>query len=133
MEFEYTKKECDLGTVFIPTLPISFNGFPVGHALIDTGAEMTLLPMEINNILQLELDVERSIDVGSAGGGKFKAIPSKKKILFTLEHSGFRPLSWKGTVYFAPRQDAILLGQYQCLSELTITLDAPNHKIYVNL
>ncbi len=132
MQFEYTKKECDFGIIHIPTLPISLNGFPIGHALIDTGAEMTLLPMEVNSILNVELDTDNAIPVGSAGGGKFTAIPSKKKIEYTLEHSGFRPIIWKGIVYFAPRQEVILLGQYQCLGELKITLDAPKRKIYVD-
>ncbi len=132
MEFEFTKRECDFGTVFTPTLPIIFDGFPVGHALVDTGADITLLPLEINNILNLELDTDHAIAIGSAGGGIFKAIPAKKKVEYTLEHSGFQPIKWKGTVYFAPRQPTILLGQHQCLSELSITLDGPRRKIRVN-
>lgn len=131
MEFEFTKRECDFGTVFSPTLPIMFNGFPVGHALVDTGADMTLLPLEVNKILCLELDTDHAIDIASAGGGKFKAIPGKQKVEYTLEHSGFQPIKWKGIVYFAPRQPMILLGQHQCLSELNMTLDGPRRKIVV--
>ena len=131
MEFEFTKRECDFGIIYSPTLPITLNSFPVGHAFIDTGADITLLPMEVNKILELELDTENAIDIGSAGGGKFRAIPASSKVKFTLEHSGFKPISWKGTVYFAPRQPTILLGQHDCLSELKITLDGPRRKTLV--
>lgn len=131
MEFEFTKRACGFGMVSTPTLPIIFNGFPVGNALVDTGADITLLPLEVNKILTLELDTENAIDIESAGGGKFKAIPAKQKLEYTLEHSGFKPITWKGTVYFAPRQPTILLGQHECLSELTITFDGPRRKIRV--
>lgn len=115
----------------MPTLPISINGFPIGNALVDTGADITILPLEISQVLGIELNTEKAINIGSAGGGKFTAIPSKKKIKYSLEHSGFRPIQWNGTVFFAPRQPTILLGQYECLSELKITLDAKNRILKV--
>ena len=133
MEFKYIQRECDLGVLDVPTLPMILNGFPVGHAFVDTGADMTLLPMEINNLLGLELDTEHAMDIQSAGGGVFKAIPAATKVTYTIEHSGFRPIVWKGTVFFAPRQPTILLGQFECLSELIITLNGKTKKIYVDL
>ena len=131
MQFEYVKKECDVGTIYVPTLPISINGFPVGNAMIDTGADVTLLPMEVNKILQLELDYDHAMDLVSAGGGKFRVIPPISRVMFTIEHSGFRPIEWKGTVFFAPRQPVILLGQFEFLAELKMTLDPKNHSITV--
>lgn len=120
MEFNYIERESDLGTLHVPTLPISLNGFPVGHAMIDTGADVTILPMEVNTLLGMELDQEHSIDMFSAGGGRFTAIPAAKKIRYSLEHSGFRPIVWLGTAFFAPRQPTILLGHYQCLEQLNL-------------
>lgn len=132
MEFDFSKRECDFGTVYSPTVPIIINGFSIGHAFIDTGADITILPLEVNTILELELDTEKSIELASAGGGKFRAIPSLKKVTLTIEHSGFKPIIWKGIVYFAPRQPTILLGQYQCLTQLKVTLDGPRRKVIVH-
>ncbi|MEK7218669.1 MAG: hypothetical protein AAB728_04360 [Patescibacteria group bacterium] len=131
MEFNYTQRESDVGVLYVPTLPITINGFAIGHALVDTGADVTILPMEVNDLLALPLDTDHSIDMFSAGGGKFRAIPSVEKVQYTLDHSGFRPISWRGMVFFAPRQPMILLGQFECLSQLTITLDAPCRKMIV--
>jgi len=115
--------------VYVPTLPILLNGFPVGHALVDTGADATLLPMELQELLAVELDTRNAIPFTSAGGDEFKAIPTTKPIEYTIEQSGFRPKTWKGIAFFAEGQPAILLGQYQCLEKLSITFDAPNKKI----
>ncbi len=133
MEFSYAKRETDMGIVWFPIVPIIINGFPLGNALIDTGADVTLLPMELHQILGVDLDYENAIQVGSAGGGRFKAIPSSTKITYTIDHSGFRPVSWKGKVFFSSEQPIILLGQHQCLSELKITLDRLIRKIKIQI
>jgi len=131
MEFEYAKREWSKGTIYVPVLPVSLNGFPLGFAMLDTGADATLLPMELNQVLDIDLDEENSIEFTSAGGSTFRAIPSLQKIEYRLEQGGFRPIVWKGTAFFVSGQPTILLGQYQCLSELVTTLDARKKKIYV--
>jgi len=131
MEFKYAKREWSRGTVYVPVIPITLNGFPVGHALIDTGADASLFPMELNQLLDVELDREKTITFTSAGGEDFKAIPSKKPIEYRIEQPGFRPITWKGVAFFVTGQPTILLGQYQCLSELRITLDAPHRNIKI--
>jgi hypothetical protein len=133
MEFNYVRREWSKGTVWIPTLPVSLNHFPIGNALIDTGADVTLLPMELYQILDVELDKGSSIEFTSAGGSNFKAIPCTKKIEYSIEHSGFRPIRWKGVAYFVEDQPTVLLGQYQCLSELKLMLDGKKRKISVEL
>lgn len=130
MYFNYTKKESDVGSIYLPVIPIIINGFPVGNALIDTGCYVTLLPRELNTeVLQLELDADRAIEVMGVGGARFKAIPAASRVIFTLEHSGHRPIEWKGTVYFTSGQGSILLGQHEFLSELKITLDGKNRRV----
>ena len=133
MEYRYTKRESDIGVIYFPSLPVYLNGFSVGHALVDTGADITILPSEINQVLNVELDHSGAIDLGSAGGGVFRAIPSKEKIEYSLGQSGFRPISWKVIVFFAPRQPQILLGQYQCLDQLILTLDAKKRALTVKI
>ena len=53
MEFPYVKCEGAAGSVvFRPYIPITLSfrrkTFPVGHALVDTGADVTLLPLDIS-------------------------------------------------------------------------------------
>lgn len=131
MEFSFVKREWSRGTIYVPILPIILNGFPVGQALVDTGADVTLLPIELNGVLGVELDREHTIEFTTAGGENCCAIPAKEKIEFCIEHSGFRPLIWKGSVYFVKGQPTILLGQYECLDQLTLTFDGPKRKLRV--
>ncbi|MBI3618669.1 hypothetical protein HY213_01385 [Candidatus Peregrinibacteria bacterium] len=83
------------------------------------------------DLLDVHLDEEKSIIMNHAGGGTFKAIPGDQKVTFCIEHSGFRPLQWKGTVFFSSLQDTILLGHYECLDQLILTLDGPRRKLRV--
>ena len=125
VEFPLTPVEGKFAKIGLPYVPVtlSYEGsFPVEDALIDSGADVTLLPMDIRKYLGVELDESRSINIGSAGGGGFIAIPSKEKITFTIEKKGFRSIEWQGTPFFAPRQPVILLGHYQCLDQLDICI-----------
>ncbi len=131
MQFEYTKTEWSRGAIYVPTLPICINGFPVGHVLIDTGASATLLPIELSDVFGVDLDRKNTMWFSAADGEKFAGIPSSEKVEFALEKSGFRPLIWHGTVFFVEEEETILLGQYQCLSELKITLDGRKRMITV--
>jgi len=131
MQFSYVKRETDIGTLYVPSLPISLNGFPLGQAMIDTGADVTILPIELQNVLGVNLDPDNALYMRSAGGGRFKAIPSADKITYSIDHSGFKSIKWKGTAFFALEQPIILLGNHECLSELKITLDAPRRVIRV--
>ena len=125
------KRESDIGILHVPTLPVSLNGFPLGQAMIDTGADVTILPMELHNVLRVNLDAEHAMRMCSAGGGVFKAVPSATKITYSIDHSGFRSIQWKGTVFFASEQPIILLGHFECLSKLKITLDGKRRKVCI--
>ena len=127
----YAKREWSKGTIYVPVLPIIVNGFPVGQALIDTGADVTLLPMELYQILEVDLDKEHAIEFTTAGGDDCQGVPAKERLEFCIEHSGFRPLIWKGTAFFVKGQPTVLLGQYECLSEWTLTLDGKRRKVRI--
>tara|TARA_Y100000310_G_scaffold99766_1_gene97630 strand:+ start:496 stop:900 length:405 start_codon:yes stop_codon:yes gene_type:complete len=129
MQFDYTKRDWSKGVVHVPTMPVILNGFPLGHALIDTGADVTIIPMEVNKLLGLELEKSSTLSFVGAGGDIFRAVPTKKKIEYRIEQAGHRPICWKGTVFFAAGQPTILLGNYQCLDQLKITLDGKNRKL----
>lgn len=130
MEFDYHKREWSKGSVYVPVLPLILNGFPVGHVLVDTGADITLLPMELHQVLNVDLDREHSILVTGADGTEFRVIPSATKVEFRIEQNGRRRM-WKATVFFCSSQPTILLGQYECLSELIVILDGKRRKVIV--
>jgi predicted aspartyl protease len=135
MRFEYVPYGGDRWTIYRPSLPITFRNagksFPVGNALVDTGADVTLLPMEMAKHLGVELVSEEGIDVGSAGGGHFTAVPSATAIECSIEGDGFRPLRWKSVVYFAPRQQTVLLGHRGCLEHLDVCFHGPDRSLEV--
>lgn len=105
----------------------------MGHALVDTGADMTILPLAIAHLLEITLDDSRTIQVGSAGGGTFVALPSLQKIGFAVEKRGHRPIVWQGTAYFSDDQPAVLLGHYQCLDRLNLQFRGPERVLRVEM
>ena len=131
MEFEFIPWETDVAIEYLPMLPIQLNGFSIGNGLVDTGATITILPMDLLDVLGIDLDREHSITMNHAGGGTFPVTPGSRKVTYCIEHSGFRPIQWKGTVFFSPKQDTILLGHYECLDQLILTLDGPKRKLRV--
>jgi hypothetical protein len=135
VDFPYTPFEGLHGPSFRPCLGVTLSygnrKFPVGSALVDTGADVTLLPLEIAKVLAVELDESRAITIGSAGGGIFTAVPSLKPIGYAIEQPGFRPICWKGIPYFTTHQSTILLGHYQCLDYLELTFKGPSHVLHV--
>ncbi len=134
MEFDLVAPDGKFAKIYLPIIPITLSGkhsFPVSSALIDTGADMTLLPMEMRKYLDVELDETKAINLGSAGGGGFTAIPSAEPIWYCIEKKGFRPIRWQGTVFFSPRQPIVLLGHFQCLDQLNLSLKGKKKKIII--
>lgn len=138
MEFPYVEFEGgSFGPVRRPCLPLTLSygarSFPVGHALVDTGADTTILPMAIADLLEVEFDRRRRAVFDSAGGGEFVVYPSKKKVGYAVEQSGYRPLVWQGTAFFSDSQPIILLGHYECLELLRLHFDGPCQQLRVSL
>ena len=133
MEFDFMEWESDLGLQYIPALPVRFNGFPVGHVLVDTGATVTILPMVLREVFGVDLDKSKALTLSGASGERFIAYPSSSKVTYSLEQSGFRPLSWNGVVFFVNSTDTLLLGHYQCLDQLITTFDGPRRKLKVEM
>lgn len=128
VEFKYT--ECE-GNVWRPYLPITFSygskQFPIGNALVDTGSDLTLLPLAIAHALEVELDDSKRRRIEAAGGSVFLVMPSQKTIGFTIRPPrGYRPISWKGTPFFSPDVESILLGHQAALEKFDITFQGPN-------
>lgn len=78
-----------------PTLPITFQyggmTIPVKDALVDTGADQTLLPLAFEVEFGFRFDLKRDgIEWSGAGGGKFRVFLAPEPIEFILEQRGFR-------------------------------------------
>lgn len=130
MEFPYAECEGSRRRIFHrPYLPVLLTSggkrFRVPHALVDTGADISVLPLEIAHYLEIEPDDTEGIETGSAGGGRFLALPSRRPVRIAVEKKGFRPIEWDGVVYFAPREPIVLLGHRHCLEHLRLLFDGP--------
>lgn len=116
-------------------LPVTFSYggrvFPVGNALVDTGADFTLLPMEVAHLLKIPLDDAKAIRVGGAGGDVFVALPSQHKVGYAIAKKGHRTISWEGTIYFAEDEPTVLLGYRECLEYFDLTFEGPEKRLSV--
>lgn len=135
MEFSYIKIESDRRGTLRPFLPITltYRGreLPIGHALVDTGSDLTILPLEIAHLLEIELDDSERTVVSSAGGGQFTAMPCRRPIGFSIERAGFRAIRWEGIAYFAENEPIILLGHQGCLEKFDLTFRGPEKVLQV--
>jgi len=121
--------------IFRPTVPIIFkNGskFIQTEAVIDSGADFTVLPIEIAGILGIKLNVHTKKIFHGAGGNPFPVYPSPANIEHILRQSGFRTISWKTKVFFAESQPAILLGHKGFLEKFRITLDGRRKEVEIS-
>lgn len=129
MEFPYEGFEGDLGIVYRPCLPVIFSykekSIAIRKALVDTGSDFTILPLEIAHFLEIELDDSRSIRIGCAGGGAFIAMPSQRGIGYMIHKDGYRDISWTGNVFFAEHEPIVLLGYQECLEKFDMTFRGP--------
>lgn len=90
--------------VFRPMIPVTFRNNKEefrSYALIDSGADHTILPIEIAGILKIELSHQHSFNVESAGGNTFKVYKSPTEIESIIQKKGFRDIKWKSDFYFA--------------------------------
>jgi hypothetical protein len=120
MIFPYTHYQLPSGKVISrPIVPVTLKYrstvLPV-EALVDTGADETVLPLEFATLFGFSFDLEKDGEQWEgAGGGLFRIFRSPKPIEFILEQNGFPPLKWKGHVCFTLNQPTILLGHRECL------------------
>lgn len=135
MEFTYVKTQGETGYTYRPCLPVTFSfgtkRIPIGNALVDTGSDVTILPLDIAHALEIELDDSKQIRLSSAGGGIFTALPSSKKITYSIEKKGFRSITWKGIIYFAESEPIVLLGHYQCAEYFDLTFQGPEKTLSI--
>ncbi|MBI3619476.1 hypothetical protein HY213_05595 [Candidatus Peregrinibacteria bacterium] len=126
MRFRYTEYEMGRGqVVYRPTLPMTLEcgsvQIPVIDALVDTGADQTVLPLSFAVAFGFRFDLNHDGEkCHGAGGGHFRVFASPKPIHFILEQEGSRTIRWTGSACFTLHQPTILLGHKGCLEYLDI-------------
>lgn len=135
MKFKYSEYLFNDGsTLSRPTISITFkykSKFLPMEALIDSGADFTILPIEIADILNVALDSKSEKTFQGAGGNPFDVYFSSVAVEHILEQTGFRQIKWKTKVFFAKDQPTVLLGQKGFLERFKVTLDGRKKEVEV--
>ena len=120
--------------VFRPMIPVVFK---VGekefnsYALIDSGADYTVLPIEIAGVLDLDISGQPRYGILGAGGNTFTIYKSPIEIEHEIRKRGFRSIKWKSFVYFAESGSTMLLGQNGFLENFKVTLNGKNRRVEI--
>lgn len=135
MKFKYSEYIYPDGSkIFRPTVSIVFKNkskFIQTEAVIDSGADFTILPIEIAGILDIKLDLRTKATFYGAGSTPFTVYASPVEIEHILRQGGFRPIKWKTKVFFAESQPGILLGQKGFLERFKVTLDGRKKEVEI--
>lgn len=133
VEFRYIECEGDVWRPYLPiTLSYGSKKLPIGSALVDTGSDLTLLPLAIAHALEIELDDSKTRKIDAAGGSVFEVMPLQKPISFTVRPPrGYRPITWKGIPFFTDDQGIVLLGYKGALEKFDITFQGPDKKFSI--
>ncbi|HLD71352.1 MAG TPA: hypothetical protein VI873_01910 [Candidatus Peribacteraceae bacterium] len=139
MIFPYTEYTLfDGRKILRPTLPVRLKfgrrEIPIIDALVDTGADQTLLPLAFASEFGFQFDpIEDKIDWQGAGGHSFPVYKSPEPIEICIDTKGFRPKYWKATVYFTLQQPTILLGHKGFLEHFDLTFRGSKKVLEVNI
>lgn len=135
MKFKYSEYLDEKGVkIFRPTIPIVFkinSKFIQTEAILDSGADFIILPIEMATILDIKLDINKRMNFFGAGGNSFSVYPSPEKIEHILRQNGFRTIKWSTNVFFAESQPAILLGQKGFFEHFLVTMDGKNKEVEI--
>ena len=120
--------------VFRPMIPVTFKvnkeEFKT-YSLIDSGADYSVLPIEIAGIFNFKLSDQPHYNILGAGGNSFKIYKSPIEIEHIIQKTGFRTIRWKSYVYFAESGSTILLGQNDFLNKFKVTLNGKNKEVEI--
>lgn len=99
-------------------------------ALVDTGADETLLPLALAEILGVELDLDFTSQAVGTSGDQLTVQYGD----VCLEISdGKESIAWQSTVGFvdfgSPSDEVIILGHAGCLDFFTMTFDGENAQL----
>ncbi len=136
MKFSYSlniARSIDTGDEIVilrPEIPIRIFG-PAGVAetlaLVDTGADNSILPLSIARDLRLETTPGKGPDAAAFGGQRIPL--SFAEVVLEISENEV-PIRWRGRLYFADFPDdaekAVILGHEGFLDFFTATFDGEN-------
>lgn len=120
--------------VFRPMIPVTFvankKEFKT-YSLIDSGADYSILPIEVAGVFDLKLSDQPRYDILGAGGNRFAVYKSPIEIEQVIQKRGFRDIKWKSFVYFAESGSTILLGQSGFLDQFKVVLNGNSREVEI--
>lgn len=135
MIFKYSEyQEPNGGKLYRPEIPILFkNGknFVFLGAVIDSGADYIILPIEMAGQLKLKLESKDKTEFFGAGKNPFTVYKSPSEVEYIIRKNGFRNITHKTIVYFAESQPTILLGNHGFLQKLKVILNGPKKEVEI--
>jgi hypothetical protein len=108
--------------VYRPVIPISISSAELRFrrfALVDTGADFTLLPASLSKPLGVAPDQSRSALMSGVGGSDLLASPAEVEFELSRGSESYR---WRTEVFFGD-QDYLLLGNEGFLEFFVATFD----------
>lgn len=120
--------------IFRPIIPVTFKANKQtfeSYALVDSGSDYTILPIEIAGKLKLKLSDQLQYSVQGAGGSNFTIYRSPIEIEQVIQNKGFRDIKWSSYVYFAESGSTLLLGQKGFLDKFEVKLNGPKKEISI--
>jgi len=112
--------------VFRPLIPVTFKANKESfnsYVLIDSGADYSILPIEVAGMLKLDISNQPRYDILGAGGSSFTIYKSPCEVEHLIKKRGFRDIVWKDTIYFAESSSTFLLGQNGFLKHFKVILN----------
>jgi len=135
MKFPYLPFPSNKGKIYRPAIPIAFKNkekLIYLNAIVDSGADFTILPIEIAGFLGLKLNPKLKQTFFGAGNNSFPVYPSPHAIEHILRQNGFRTIKWQSKVYFSEAQPTILLGNNGFLNNFRIVLNGLEREIEIH-
>jgi predicted aspartyl protease len=118
--------------VFRPKIPVKISGPRADHhvaiALVDTGADETILPLSVARPLRVQLDsqVHYLRDAGN------NPIPVRYGVIrLTIAQIGIGDYTWEAKVGFQKYRRYSVLGHAGCLERLDVRFDGPNRRVVI--
>lgn len=127
--FRYKTVERPDGTkVKTPSIPILLKGKETFStvALLDSGADISAIPLAIAEILGLDLNKEKSSAFGI--GGKVDSVETSIELIIEKGHEKYN-LTVPVKVIFGDYQFPVLLGRVGFFDEFVITFDQKKEKV----
>lgn len=134
--FPYTQFGSKERVQYRPTVPVIFRHgktrIPIAHAIVDTGADYTLLPLQLANEFGFTFDLKKGELWNGAGGGTFRVYRAPEAIDCVIQKNGFAPLQWKSIVHFTLEQPTILLGHRGCLEYFNLSFYGKKKELHMD-